>query len=289
MASYRIYNAKLASLRSMRRVTKTMQMVSATKLRKAQAAEQKAAQFTERLQTAAAQFLGAVDVQAHPLMQHRAPLRNGLLLVLSSDKGLCGGFNSNLIRRVGQWLDENRPRFHLVRASFCGRRAFSALKGQVEVRNLFDDIVARPTFQAARRLGLELIDSFMAGHYDRVYMAYNAFINAAAQEPRVVRLLPVADDILPRNASPTAASYLFDPGAADMLDLFLRKMICYSIYTALLNNAAGEHGARMTAMDSATTNVDNLAVRYTKLRNQARQSSITGELIEIISGAEALK
>jgi F-type H+-transporting ATPase subunit gamma len=289
MANYRKFNAKLASLRNMRRVTKTMKMVSATKLRKAQAAEDRASRFAARVREVAANFLGSPDVGTHPLVRPRTPLHNGLLLVISADKGLCAGFNSNLIREVTRWIGENKHRFRRLRVSFCGRRAFTALRDQVEVRNVFEGIVARPTFAGAVRMGADLTGAFRARRYDEVHMAYNLFKNAATQEPVVVRLLPVAEDVLPKAASSAKADYIFDPGVGELLDMFLAKMVHFSIYGALLHNAAGEHGARMTAMENATTNIDNLSLLYTKRRNQARQASITGELIEIISGAEALK
>ncbi|HOW97943.1 MAG TPA: ATP synthase F1 subunit gamma [Kiritimatiellia bacterium] len=290
MASYRIYNARLASLRSMRRVTKTMKMVSATKLRRAQAAEERATRFSGRMGDVAGHVLALPEARAHEFVLPRAPVRNGLLIVLSADKGLCGGFNANLVRFAAQWIEEQRARFHKLRAAFCGRRALAALRDRVEVRNVYDGVAARPDFRAALRIGRDVTDAFAARQYDEVHLAYNRFHSAMSQEPVIERLLPVPLDTAAAPAAPgPRAEHLFEPEAPRLIELFLRQLVCLRLHSALLQNAAGEHGARMTAMDSATSNVDNLTLRYTKLRNQARQSSITGELIEIISGAEALK
>ena len=290
MPNYRKYNVKLASLRNMQRVTKTMKMVSATKLRRAQAAEEQASRFAARLQGVALGFLQGGGLDPHPLMIHRSPIKNGLLLVVSSDKGLCGGFNSNLIRHVHEWVEANQARFRRLRVSFAGRKAQVALKDKMEVRNAYEGVVTNPAYASAVRIGKDLAEAFLARRYDEIYIAYNAYHGALSQEPVVVKLLPVGLDNLPKAGQGGASrEYLCEPDLQSLLGVFLAKLVNFTVYHALLHNAAGEHGARMTAMDNATTNIDHLTVRYTKLRNQARQASITSELSEIISGAEALK
>lgn len=291
MPNYREHNAKLAGLQSMRRVTRTMKMVSATKLKRAQAAEEQANRFLKQLQQVARGFLVAGRVEdPHPLMTPRSPVRNGLLLVFSSDKGLCGGFNSGLARQVQEWVKGHQRRFRRLRVSFAGQKARQALKGVGEFRSMYEGVVAKPVYAAARTIGTDAIGAFLARRYDEVYMAYNAYRGVLSQEPVVERLLPVGADILPQaDRTDRLGEYLCEPDPQSLLGLFLVKLTTFTVYHAMLHNAVGEHAARMTAMDNATTNIDHLTVEYTKLRNQARQAAITSELNEIISGAEALR
>ena len=288
MQNFREYNKKLASLRNMQRVTSTMKMVSATKLRRAQEAQKHATAYTAELSRMVERLAQATQI-SHPLLTARSPVRNALLVVITSDRGLCGGFNNRLQREVSHWLDTNRDVFRRVRVSFCGRRGHEFFKDKVEVRSVYEGVVARPDFASASGIGAELRKLFLAARYDEVYLAYNRFKSAMVQVPVVERLLPLANERKPVAESGPLAFYLFEPVEAELLGLLLEKTVNFRVFFALLENAAGEHGARMTAMDNATNNIEDLTEHYTLLRNQARQASITTELVEIISGAEALK
>jgi F-type H+-transporting ATPase subunit gamma len=288
MANFRQYDKKISGLRSMQRVTKTMKMVAATKLQRAQQAQKTAGVYNAQLGRLV-ERLAAAAPASHPLLTTRSPARNALLLVITSDKGLCGGFNNRLIRGVEQWLADHRESFHRVRVSFCGKRGYEALRRQVEVRSFYDEVAAKPGFADASAIGAELRKVFLAGRYDEVYLAYNQFKSALTQIPTIDRLLPLVPARAPAAAHAMVADYLFEPTGPELLGLLLEKTVNFRVFHALLENAAGEHGARMTAMDSATNNIETLTDRYTLLKNQARQAAITTELVEIISGAEALK
>ena len=289
MANYRKYNSKLTSLRNMQRVTKTMKMVAATRLNHAQENRRKAMAYMAKLDKLVL-HLATTGVEAsHPLMRPRAVPRSALVLLITSDRGLCGGFNHHLNKYVAEWLDQKRPGYRRIRMSFCGKDGYHFFKGQVEVRNYFEGVAADPSFAGALTIGTQLVRAFLAGRYDQIFLAYNAFRSPLLQEPKMELLLPMGREQV-ENRKPSAQTpYLFEPTGSEMLGLLLQKTVNFRIFNALLENAAGEHGARMTAMDRATTNIDSLCETYTMLRNQARQSAITTELVEIISGAEALK
>ena len=289
MANHRKYNAKLTSLRNMQRVTKTMKMVAATRLNHAQEARRKATAYMAKLDKLVT-HLATTGVEAsHPLMQPRAVPRSALVLLITSDRGLCGGFNHRLNKHVAEWLDRKRPDYRRIRMSFCGKDGYLCFKDHVEVRNYFEGSTSAPSFADALVIGAQLVRAFLAGRYDQIYLAYNVFRSPLSQDPTMELLLPLGRERMGTRAPRAETAYLFEPAGSEMLGFLLQKTVNFRIFNALLENAAGEHGARMTAMDRATTNIDTLCETYTLLRNQARQSAITTELVEIISGAEALK
>ena len=289
MANYRKYNAKLTSLRNMQRVTKTMKMVAATRLNHAQEARRKAKTYMTKLDKLVENLATTGVEVSHPLMRSRPVPRSVLVLLITSDRGLCGGFNHHLNKYVARWLDQKRPGYRRIRMSFCGKDGYHFFKDQVEVRDYFEGITADPSFTGALTIGAQLVRAFLAARYDQIYLAYNTFRSPLLQEPKLELLLPMGRGHVETRAPSAQTAYLFEPAGSEMLGLLLQKTVYFRIFNALLENAAGEHGARMTAMDRATTNIDSLCETYTMLRNQARQSAITTELVEIISGAEALK
>jgi F-type H+-transporting ATPase subunit gamma len=286
MQNFREYGTKLASLRNMQRVTNTMKMVSAAKLKRAREAQRHASAYTAHLSRLAERLAQSVEA-THPLLTARTPVRNALVVLFTSDRGLCGSFNTRLQREVSQWLGEHRNTFRHIRVSFCGKKGYEFFRDEVEVRTVYEGIVTKPGFAAASRIGAEMMKVFLAGRYDEVYLAYNRFSSAMAQTPTIERLLPLSPERPPETGP--LALYLFEPAGAELLGLLLEKTVNFRVFFALLENAAGEHGARMTAMDNATNNIEDLTEHYTLLMNQARQASITEELVEIIAGAEALK
>lgn len=293
MPSFREYTKKLQSLRSMRRVTRTMKMVAAGHLRRAQAALAHARLYRDELRDIA----GAVAAAARDAdsLRGAAPgdLPNVLLVVITSDRGLCGGFNHNVVRRVDEWIREHQPRCRKLRASFIGQRGHAALRHRIEVRRVHDDVATPPDSSDALRIGLELCGLFRAGKYHEIHMAYTRFYSPMRHEAVIERLLPFDRPSAPEAATggkpARPVSFLMEPDPATLATRLMSVCVRFHLYDALLNSAASEHGARMLAMDSATGNIDKLSTRYTLLRNTARQAAITRELIEIVSGAEALK
>ena len=285
--SIREFNKKIVSLKNTRKMTKTMKMVSASKFKRAWRQQGNAQIYAERL-TGLMGRLSSSDSQ-HPLMKTKKLNKNALVVLFTSDKGLCGGFNNNLIRAVRRWALENPHKFTKLDYSFCGRRGYMAFRRSVTVKTHYESITAKPNFNDVLKLAADLTESFLKDEYDEVYLAYNHFNSPMSQEPRIEKILPLSTAGVGKSEQKAKGDYEYEPEESELFNFLVPKYLNFRIYFTLLENAAGEHGARMTAMDKASQNTSDLIDRYILLRNRARQASITTELIEIISGAEALK
>ena len=289
MANFREYNARIRQLQNMRRVTLAMKMLATTKLARAQAAMTRAQDFEREWSGLVHRVAGTGSGLRDPLMKPRVRPESAFVLMITSDMGLCGGFNNNLQRRVTAWLEEHREQFRILRFSFCGRKGYLYGRSRVEVRSYYENSVRRPDLQLAARIGQEIFETYAEGKYDEVYLARNRYLGPMWQEPVVERLLPVDLDAAPPPEAGAPAFVLMEPEPKRLLPQLLERHVGHRIFAALMENACGEHAARMAAMDSASKNIDTLSGTYTLLRNRARQASITTELIEVVSGAEALR
>lgn len=226
---------------------------------------------------------------SHPLLITRAEEKKVHLLLVTSDRGLCGGLNSNLIRKAEAFINE---RGHdNVRLTAVGRRGYDYFKRRsVNIVDKHINLFGGPSAALAAQLGEQLAREFAEGTVDAVYIIYNRFRSALVQTPTVDQLLPLQAATGQTDADSDAASleYLYEPNAAILLDRLLRRYINIIIHRAFLESVASEHGARMTAMGSATSNASDMIDRLTLEMNRARQATITKELMEIIGGAEAL-
>ncbi len=288
MLSVKDFNVKLLSLRNMRKLTKTMKMVSATKLRRATEAVKYTDDYAGPLRRIVARIAHGEDALEHLLMRPRLPVRQTMVVMLTSEKGLCGGFNNNLFRTLHPWLEQRASEGQTAAVSIYGRRGCMMYRNRLAVRNVYQSSGARPEYADAWRVALDVQHDFISDRVQEVFLAYNRFGSAISQKPVIERLLPFA---CVTDAAPDAARVdpLVEPDSEALLAVILPQMIGLRIFLALLHSAAGEHGARMTAMDAATTNADKLINETLLLRNRARQAAITRELAEIISGSEALK
>jgi len=292
MPSIKEYNTKINSLKNTSKITKTMKMVSASKLRKAQDAQRGAKDFAHEVNQQIRRIAENVDSSMHPLLEQREEIKSVLVVLFTSDKGLCGGFNNNLIRFAERFLAEREGDGIEYQLAFCGKRGFTHFQKRATVYRRFDLVSASPTTHDASRVTKQLEKVFLDGTFDRVILMCNEFVSPLAQIPRLHQLLPLetATDLpeMELEAPQPTEDILAEPGMKDLLGFLVPRLVTFKVFYALLENAAGEHGARMTAMDNATTNAKNLIEQNTLLRNRARQAAITTELIEIISGAEAL-
>lgn len=288
MIGIKEFNKKIGSLKNTRKITKTMKMVSASKFKRAYKAQSNAQDYAQKLNALIARLAGSAD-ENHPLIKVKKSTNKVLVILFTSDKGLCGGFNNNLIRFVKVWLQErgknSQPDF-----SFCGRRGYMAFRKTVNTKHVYEDITVKPNLSDALKLSEDVTKSFLSNEYDEVYLAYNIFKGPLSQKPTIEKLLPLdpkflADDVQVKNNT----DYIYEPKQQDLFGFLLPKFVNFKLFYTLLENSAGEHGARMAAMDKATSNTADLIDRYTLLRNRARQAAITTELIEIISGAQALE
>ena len=289
MASLKAIRKRITSVKSTQKITKAMKMVSAAKLRRAQdaatAARPYADKLSELLRSVASRIGTASDTEAHPLLQARAEERNVHVLLVTADRGLCGGYNANLIRKAEIFLQERgRER---VRMTLVGRRGFDYFKKRsVTIADKHINLFGGPTAELTVTIGTRLAAEFAEGTVDGVYLIYGAFRSALVQTPTLLQLLPVPTDA---GAQQAALDYLYEPSSAELLDRLVRQYITVLIHRAFLEATASEHGARMTAMESATNNAADMINRLTLDMNRARQATITKELMEIVGGAEALK
>lgn len=289
MPSLKEYKAKLSSLANTRKMTKTMKMVAASKLYRTMDAQRRALLYATKLKEMLGRLAASVDPSAHPLLQQREQPRKTLILVIMSDKGMCGGFNNNLIKYVLRWTQMPQNEDREFSFSFAGRRGWLFFRNRAHVAAHYEGVTQRPTPSDALKIGNDLRHAFLSGKADEVFIAYNRFLSPLSQRPTIRRILPIMPDSISTTGQRIHEDYILEPREEELLKVLLPKTIDFEVYFALLENAAGENGARMTAMDNATTNASKMIRTYTLLRNRARQAAITKELIEIVSGAEALK
>ncbi len=291
MPTLKEYNVKLVRLRSTAKMTRTMKMVAANKLRRAQEAVRTAGDFQRRVLAALTQLGGADRLPEHPLLLARAPVKSVLVLLIASDRGLCGGFNHAVNRHAAAWVDARAAAGVRVRMAFCGRRGFLFFRGRAEVSASYEGLAAKPTFAGAARLSRQLLRTVLSGGCDEIYVVGNRPRGPLSQEVAVERLLPLQ---LPASvpAAPAGGAGmepLAEPSPAGLAEHLLERVASLRVFLALLNSAAAEHAARMAAMENSSSNADSLIERYTLQRNRARQAAVTRELLEIVAGAEALR
>ena len=282
MPSLKALRKRIATVRSTQQITKAMKMVAAAKLRRAQEAAERARPYTEKLTEMFGAIAAGVEPEAHPLLARR-PERRVDLLVLTSDRGLCGGYNTNLLRLADAFARERAAEIALSVVGRKGVEYYRRRGGRILVHKL--GILTTPAPALAAELTAALTRRFVEDETDAVYLVYTRFRSVISQLPTVVPVLPVAT---PPESAPTA-EYIFEPARPALLARLLPRYVEAVLTQALLEAVASEHGARMTAMDNATRNAGDMINRLTLSMNRARQATITKELMEIVSGAEALK
>ena len=286
MPSLKSLRKRIASVRNTQQITKAMKMVSAAKLRRAQDAAIAARPYSEKLSALLAGVASGMPADAHPLLRSTGQVRRIDLLLVTSDRGLCGAYNSNLIRQAEGLVRENRER--QVSLTVIGRKGFDYFRRrQATIGERYVQI-GSPGIALARTIAARLTARYAAEETDRIVLLYAAFRSALSQVPTFVTLLPISASEV-EAAGGAAPEYLMEPDTRTLLDRLLPQYIETRIFGALLEATASEHGARMTAMDSASNNAAEMIFSLTLQMNRARQAAITKELMEIVSGAEALK
>ena len=289
MITLKDYNKKIESLSNTQKITRTMKMISASKLRKVYKAQAEAKLYAKSLTAMIVRISTSVESETHPLLMSRKNVQRVLILIITSDKGLCGAFNHNANRCVDCWIKENRHHHEQIDLSCCGKKGFMYFQKREKVKTHYDNVTSNPRFSDAKRIGADLSRSFLRGEYDEIYLSYNQFFNPFSQKTVFEKILPIDPYALSSEKLEKSREYIFEPAASELLAFLFPHFLYFKIYFALLENSAGEHGARMTAMDSATKNSAELIEKNILYRNRVRQAQITRELIEITGGAEALK
>jgi len=285
MASLKIIRKRITSVKSTQKITKAMKMVAAAKLRRAQEAAEAARPYADKITSLLRNVAARVEATSHPLLQQRPEQRHIDLVLVTADRGLCGGYNTNLIRKAETFVHEHGA--DKVRITVVGRRGFDYFKKRpVTVAEKYINLFRGPDSELAQRLATHLATEYAAERSDGVYVIYSHFRSPLVQVPTVQQILPIVAE---EGAAKDTTDYLYEPSEAELLDRLLHRYITVMFLHAFLEAVASEHGARMTAMDSATSNASDMINRLTLEMNRARQAAITKELMEIIGGAEALK
>jgi F-type H+-transporting ATPase subunit gamma len=296
MPSLKAIRTRIASVKSTQKITRAMKLVAAARLRRAQDAIVGARPYANALQEAVAEVAVRAGGESHPLLDQR-PVRKIGLVVLTSDRGLAGGFNANIFRGVQRFVVEQSalaepPAIAIYVVGKKGRDFFRRRKNSV-VGHEFAGAAGNVAEARAQEVALTILELFQTAQVDAVYLVFNEFKSAIQQRVVVEPLLPLVAGRLAAGAAASSPGgqidFLYEPDKKQLLDALLPMYVQSQVYRALLESIASEFGARMTAMDSATSNAKEVIARLTLQYNRARQAAITKELMEIVSGAEALK
>ncbi len=281
MPSERELRRRVRSVRNIQQVTKAMQVVSASKMRRAQSATLASRPYEERLRSVLNELAPFADPEAHPLLARR-PVTRAAVVLITTDRGLVGALNVNVLRTTLRFA-QGFPAVTFVGVGRKGIGALRRLRRQVTAE--FSNLGDRPSTADTNVIARVAVEEFTAGRVDEVHLAFTRFVNTIRQEPTVRRLLPLAP---PEERGVRRLQYIFEPDPATVLGVVLPRLIEMSIYQAVLESLASEHSARMVAMRNATENAGELIDELTLAMNKARQWRITKEMLEIASGAEAL-
>ena len=284
MPSLKDIRKRIGSVRNTQQITKAMKMVAAAKLRRAHDAVVRARPYAEKMHALLSNLSARVSEESHPLLIEREEKRIDVLLV-TTDRGLCGAYNSNVIRMAEGFLADHREKDISFR--FVGRKGAEYFRHR-GVAAMDDGPVTwgKSADETAAATADRLMARFLGGESDAAYMIYSRFRSALTQVPTAARVIPVAPSEADEERRLT--EYLLEPSIGDLLSVLLPKSVEVQVYQGLLEAGAGEHGARMTAMESATSNASDLISDLTLQMNRARQAAITKELLEVISTGEAL-
>lgn len=287
MPSLKDIRRRIGTVKKTQQITRAMRMVAAAKLRRAQEAIEQARPYAQRMRDTLVEVAASQGGAEHPLLAQRANVESVDVIVISSDRGLCGAFNANVLKRAALEIAEREPNAKRLSIVAVGRKSTEFFG-----RRRADQIVSRVTgiarvdYAHAVEIAETASQRFLSGEADEVWLVHSEFVSTLTQRPRVVKLLPFAPE--PAEIDEAKAPFTIEPSAQALLALLVPKALQVEIYRALLDNQAGEHAARMTAMESATRNTEDMIGSLTLKYNRVRQAAITKELVEIVSGAEAL-
>jgi F-type H+-transporting ATPase subunit gamma len=286
---------RIRSVGNLSQVTRALEAVSASKVQKAQAAVIQTRPYAHRAWEAIVNLSGPADTPAHPLLTCRTPITSAMIVLFTGDRGLCGAYNNNIVRAM---LDYGKQLGVPVRYVTVGKRGRDILwRMQAEIVAEFHEMPAVPSFVDVSPIARTAIEEFCEERADQVFLAYTDFVNLMLQRPAIKRLLPLRPSEIEEQAvseyvvdmQPTGVSgYIYEPSPAAVLDAVLPRFTELQVYQAALEASASEHAARRMAMRNATDNAEDLLYDLTLMRNKARQQAITGELLDIAGGAEAL-
>jgi len=293
MASLRDIRKRIRSVKNTRQITKAMKMVAAAKLRRAQDAAVAARPYARTLDNMVAGILGRSGAQAlgHPLLESRPDKKRVAVFAVTSDRGLAGGFNHSISRRVLRFLKEQQEQQEVLLFTL-GRKGNEFFKNRgTPICKDYPGLMSNVSHAAAQEIAAEVMQRFLDKEVDAVFVCFNEFVSAISQKVRMVQLLPFEPPTVETTAETPDSSTmdpLYEPSRQEVLNHLVPRALSVRLYRALLESVASEHGARMTAMESATNNAGEMLDKLSLFYNRTRQAAITRELVEIVSGAQAL-
>ena len=293
MPNLKELKTRIASVKSTKKITSAMKMVAASKLRRAQELAESSRVYADSLAFILSSLAGKTTNNSDlpEILTGRENPKTTLLVVNSSDRGLCGGFNSNLFRHAKNWIAQQQTQGKSVKIMTVGKKAASFYRrSELDVIAGFDDLASNDRqLQVAEEVKNKIVELFENKEVDEVFILFNKFISAISQEPSYQSIIPMTtEESVQEETQTNNAVFEFEPDKNELLEYLVPRNFLTQIYRSILESAASEHAARMTSMDNATRNSGDMIDRLTLTYNRTRQAFITKELIEIISGAEAV-
>lgn len=291
MATLRETKQRIVSIKNTSKITQAMKMVAAAKLRRAQDAITSARPFADQLQKILGNLASAETDFVHPYFEGRDKVSSVMVVVVTSDRGLCGGFNTNILRATRNRIESIRKEYPEAAITLIpvGRRAVSAAKNiAATTGKSYPDVFLKLEYSTATDLADLASDSFLSGRADRVDVIHSEFVSVIKQTVRTLQLLPIAPVEAGEDEAEFNTDYIFEPTRAEILDSLLPLYLNVQVWTSLLDSNAAEQAARMMAMENATQNARDLISSLQLIYNRERQAAITKEMLEIVGGAEAL-
>jgi len=285
MANLKEIRIRISSVESTIQITSAMKMVSTAKLKRAQDAIIQLRPYANKLTEMLVNLSASLDSRDGNTFSKEREEKNILFVTITSNRGLCGGFNSNIIKRTSALIKQEFEKCNSSIISIGKKSSEYFPKNGFNVISTHDDLYNEITFEAVSEIAESIMNDFANAKYDKVFLVYNQFKNAATQIIMNENYLPVE---MPEDESATIGDYIFEPSKEEIVDVLIPKSLKTQLFKAILDSHAAEHGARMTAMHKATDNANDLKDDLTLFYNKARQAAITGEILEIVGGAEAL-
>ncbi|MCX8022877.1 MAG: ATP synthase F1 subunit gamma [Syntrophorhabdaceae bacterium] len=284
MATLRDIKRKIGSIQSTQTITRTMKMVSASKLRRAQEELEKITSYATKLEEMTDRIIAWLPKESHPLLSEREEIKRVLVVAIASDRGLCGGFNMNVSLSVENFIARNKSQYERIGVYVFGRkireylqrRKLDIVREWTDVKKVDDEVVLTITDEITRL--------YQEGEFDRVYLAYNHFVTPVKQTLIFDEFIPIKS-----SSQQEGLDYLYEPNRESIINLLIPKYIKTRLYYAILDSQTAEHAARMAAMENATNNCGEMVSTLTLAYNKRRQESITREMMDIVGGAEALR
>ncbi len=290
MPSLKVVKNKIVGVKKTKQITKAMNMVASAKLRGAQSRIERFRPYADKFYEMLGELAAGAGKDVHPLLEVREEVKNVGILLVTSDRGLCGSFNANLIKMATRLAQAKADEGKTVKIYSVGKKGRDAMRKTGHQMILeYRDAMNNFDFTLANEVGMKIIGDFLAGDLDEVHVIYGKFVSLARQIPTTQTILPMAASAEGGEAKPASTEYIYEPDKEGLLAELLPRFIKVQVYRGMLDTSASEHAARMTAMDNATSSCDDMIASLTLLYNKTRQTVITKELMDIVGGAEALK